>query len=272
MSNQETVDATEGAVKAVLESEQVKNLTNPPTKSIGNALGDICDLCFGKLGEVAEKSRIKHQKNIEDFKASIYNDIKNIPEENLIEPKLSVVGPALEASKFYYEEDVLRKMFERLIVNSMDSRKISKVHPSFTEIIKQLSPLDAQNLTLFRNNNHLPLCEYRSRNEPETKYNVIKSNVFLSNLNCMDIDLQSVSISSLSRLELISIDYEKYITNDSAYKIFENNDFYLSLVNRYKTLGQIIKIQKGVAIITPLGLAFTDVCLSPLPRTKTQTT
>ncbi|MEE3428552.1 MAG: DUF4393 domain-containing protein [Ruminococcus sp.] len=267
MSNQE-VDG----FKAVIESEPIKNITNPPTKSIGKALGDICDLCFGKLGETAEKSRIKHQKNIEDFKASLYNDIKNIPEENLIEPKLSVVGPALEASKFYYEEDELRKMFERLIVNSMDSRKISNVHPSFTEIIKQLSPLDAQNLTLFRNNNHLPLCEYRSRNELKTEYNVIKSNVFLSNLNCTDIDLQGVSISSLSRLELISINYEKYITNDAMYKIFENNDFYRSISSLYKSLNQKIIVRKGVAIITPLGLAFTDVCLSPLPITKTQTT
>ena len=40
-------------VSNILNTEQAKNLTNPPCKSFGTALGDLCDLCFGGLHEKA---------------------------------------------------------------------------------------------------------------------------------------------------------------------------------------------------------------------------
>ncbi len=68
---------------------------------------------------------------------------------------MSIVGPALEASRYYIEEEELRKMFAKLIASSMNKNKseISITHPSFVEIIKQLTPLDAQILDFIINNN-----------------------------------------------------------------------------------------------------------------------
>lgn len=259
-------------IQTVLDSEQGKNLTVPVTKSVGHFINDIFSLVFGNWShELAEKSRIKHQKNIEDFKTHLYNDAMKIPEVNLVAPKESIIGSALEASKYYFEEDEIRTMFEKLIVNSMDNRKISKVHPSFTEIIKQLSPLDAQNLTLFRNVNTLPLAEFQIKKEAGS-FIIVHTNVFLSNPDCTNIAIQGISISSLERLGLLSIDYDTYLSDKTFYEKFQTCTDYQLLENEVKHANEvnnkndILKLKKGKAAITPLGKAFIDVCLSPLPQ------
>ncbi|WP_412095180.1 Abi-alpha family protein, partial [Bacillus haynesii] len=54
-----------------------------------------------------------------------------MPEENLVEPPLHIIGPTIEASKFYFESDELRSMFSNLIAASIDSETINKTHPAF---------------------------------------------------------------------------------------------------------------------------------------------
>ncbi len=257
-------------VSSILNTEQAKNLTNPPSKSIGNALGDICDLCFGGLHEKAEKSRLIHNKHIEDFKKDLYRDVSNIPEENQVEPKKSIAGPALDASKYYFDEKEIRNMFERLIVNSMDNRMTSKVHPSFTEIIKQLSPLDAQNLALFRTKSQLPIIKLI--NKASDNFTVVFTNFFISNPDCQDFNLQSVSISSLNRLGLVDVTYETYFSEETPYKPFLETPFYLEIKAHFDSLNKVnadnrlFEYTRGLVIVTPLGKTFIDVCLSPLPN------
>ncbi len=268
MNDNETKELFEGTTKALIESEQAKNLTVPLTKSIGNTLGDICDIAFGRIGEAAEKSRLKHQKNIDDFKKTLYEDLNNIPEENRQEPKASIVGPALEASKYYYDEETIRSMFEKLIVNSMDNRKASKVHPSFTEIIKQLSPLDAQTLMCFSREDKLPICQFKRVDTSNNSYNIAQTNVFISNANCQDISLQSISISSLNRLGLINVDYNLHLSDKNRYSAFRELDYYKSLEFSlfFFPKGYKMEIENGIASLTPLGKTFIEICLSPLPK------
>ncbi len=57
---------------------------------------------------------------------------------------MSIVGPALEASKYYFDEKEIRNMFANLIASSMDSTYNGLVQHSFVEIIRQLSPYDAK--------------------------------------------------------------------------------------------------------------------------------
>jgi len=267
MSEHEIINPVEGVTKAVLESEPIKNVTGPATKSLGIVLGDIFDLCFCKIHEKAEIRRIQTRKNVEDFEKSIYNESQKIPKENLIEPKISIVGPAIEASKYYYEEKEIRNMFEKLIVNSMDNRKIDNIHPSFTEIIKQLSPLDAQNLKCFIKKPNLPICEYRVIKGNSDHFRTVLTNIFLENLQCQNLKQQSISISSLSRLELVKVDYISYLSDNLKYKKFEKTPFFLDLSKNlnYKTnLADKVEIHKGQVSVTPFGSAFLKICLSPL--------
>lgn len=271
MSDQNVVDAAYGATKAILESNAVDNLTNPPTKVAGNLLADFLNLVAGGIHYASMKAELKRQKKFEKFKANVEKGINNIPEDDLIEPRDSIIGAAAEKAKYSMNEDDIREMFENLIISSFDSRKVSNIHPSFSDIIQQMSPLDAQNLKLFGLNEQLPICELR-RNEGSDGYIVIYSDIFYSNPLCQHIQQQAISISSLRRIGLISTNYDIYLKNEKLYEPvnelpeYKVQQKYLESSNKLNKTNHKLDIQQGVASITPLGKAFIDVCLSPLPK------
>ena len=139
--------------------ETVSDLVRPTSKSIGDNIGLLVDGVMGWLGYWGEKQRIKRTAYLEDYKKKITENIHGIPEDKLIEPPIRIVGPAIEASKYFVEEEYCRDMFAKLIASSCDSSKTKSVHPAFPEIIKQLTPMDAKFLMLFKNNNAYPAAE-----------------------------------------------------------------------------------------------------------------
>lgn len=203
-------------------------------------------------------------------KSKIEKGVENIPPENQVEPRESIIGPALEKAKHCMNEDEIREMFEKLIINSFDNRKIEKIHPSFSDIIQQMSPIDAQNLKCFSVGENLPICEIRINFE-KSGHRILQTNIFCSNKFCDSIEQQSISLSSLSRMGLISIAYDEYLTDDSVYKIFDSLPIVVDFKNQIEATNksnngnQKFDLEKGVAKLTPVGKAFIDVCLRPLP-------
>lgn len=261
----------------IADSKAVPNILNPPSKVIGNALSDLLNIAFGYLlHEKSEEKRLKSQKHIEELSKKLNENVSSIPEEHRIPPKKSIVGPALEATKYYFEEDEIREMFENLITNSMDNRQSAKVHPSFTEIIKQMSPLDAQNLKLFEADAQLPIAQFIARGDGN--YIPMTTNVFVSNPSCQDIDLQSVSISALCRIGLLEVKFDRHLNNETVYEPFLSLPLYKEMENQLKTVNIINKAinnirytlvcHKGIVQLTPIGQSFISVCLNPLPNKK----
>lgn len=64
---------------------------------------------------------------------------KRVPEERRIEASPEVVGPALERMRYLPERSELWSMFEEVLTKAVDGAEVSKLHPSFTYIISQLS-------------------------------------------------------------------------------------------------------------------------------------
>lgn len=264
---------TNSGIKVDLDVFGAKKLTlkllGPAAESAGKTLQDAWELVFGGFGNYVEKKRITRRKALEDFKVSLENKVNNIPESQLCEPPLSIVGPALEAAKYYFEEEKIREMFTHTISASMDSRKAHRVHPSFPVIIQQMSSLDAKNLECFyRADGTLPLCEYRicHKDGENDEYpfllpqSIVQTNIFLSNPQAKDIKQGAASISSLSRLGLISTNFDKNLHGD-YYKIFRETPEYLSLLEKYKDdTEQFPYIQEGFSQLTPLGDNLCAIC------------
>ncbi len=64
---------------------------------------------------------------------------ERVPEDRQVEPPLEIVGPALEKLQYVGEGSELSDMFEEVLTKSVDSDEQTKVHPSFSHIISQLS-------------------------------------------------------------------------------------------------------------------------------------
>lgn len=271
MSDPNIADAAYSTAKAITESEAFNNLANPPAKVGGNLLADFITLVAGGIHYASIKSELKRQKKLEEFKSNIIKGINSIPKEDLAEPRDSIIGAAVDKAKFSMNEDEIREMYENLIISSFDCKKTPNIHPSFSDIIQQMSPLDAQNLKLFNNSEQLPICEFRLKKD-SGGYTVAYSDVFYSNPLCQSIEQQAISISSLRRIGLISTDYFTYITDKKLYEPFKElqeyklQQEYSKSINLLNNTKHELCTRKGVATITSLGKAFINVCLSPLPK------
>lgn len=247
----------------------VLKLLGPVAESAGKSLQDAWELVFGGFDNYVEKKRMTRRKNLEDFKKSLEDKVNGIPADRVCEPPLSIVGPALDAAKYYFEEEAIREMFANTISASMDSQKAFRVHPSFPIIIQQMSSLDAKNLEcLYRANGVLPLCEYRICEKDGENDDLplllpqrtVQTNVFLSNPHASDIKQGAASISSLSRLGLIATDFDRNL-KDECYQIFTKTPEYLSLLEECKGNEKYFPhVQKGFAELTPLGEGLCAIC------------
>ena len=163
---------------AELGKDVISDVVRPTSKSIGENIGLAVDGVFGWLGLWGEKQKIKQQKNLDDFKNEINGNLNKIPEENLKEPTMCIVGPAIEASKYYYEEEQFKEMFAKLIAASCDDRVTDKISPYFVEAIKQITYKEATILTYFKTNNILPIVNYKLYNK-DNSFSYQKKYIFL---------------------------------------------------------------------------------------------
>lgn len=114
----------------------LKNLTDLPSKNVGQTLSDCWFLVFGGISQLAEKRKLKYAKDLEEFKQSLSSKITSIPKENRVEANTQIVMPALENAKYCVEEPSLREMFANLISSSLDIEKQDIVHRFFFGYIK----------------------------------------------------------------------------------------------------------------------------------------
>ncbi|AYA42987.1 MULTISPECIES: DUF4393 domain-containing protein [Bacillus] len=250
----------------------IDSAASKPAQAVGDTLTDLWNLGIGNYVSLwSKKQQLRHKHNFEDYVYKVQNKTQDIPEEFLKEPELSIVGPAIEASKYYIDSEQLREMFANLISSTIDSRKYPKAHPSFVEIIKQLSPIDAKNLKAFKGATvTYPIVQYRlllENNSGITQNN----NVFLENEEVQDIDLNSTSVTNLNRLGLLDIIYGRTLAYEGAYDKFYTEPLFKSIKDAFKNgehkehdyLSQFkdIEIVKGVISLSPFGSDFIDICL-----------
>ncbi|MDT2781410.1 DUF4393 domain-containing protein [Vagococcus fluvialis] len=230
----------------------------------GQVLDDVMTLVgFDRLHEVAEKKRAKRDQNIKDYKNSIATEIAKIPEDNIQEPPLSIVGPALEASKFYIEEEQLRDMFANLIASSMDKSKNSSNHASFVEIIKQMDFVDATILNFIFFQIPSKILALAKLGETTENGGSIFHYENLVGFSIQDVSTNQIasSIQNLNRLGLITIDYMSSFTEDVHYNYVEQSNEYIELSNKINNHVGQINITRGISKITPYGINFCKTCL-----------
>lgn len=242
----------------------VKAAALPPAQSFGKGFADILNLVFYPFSNAAERIKIKQKYNLEQYEKRIIEKYSEIPEEKKTEPNFQIIASALEASKYSLDEETIRNMYANLIVNSMNSDFLDILHPSYSEVIKQLTPRDASNLSIFKTISRQPISKYIVyTTSSKAEFKIIQTNVFLSNKLYGDIYQQSVSVSNLERLNLVEITYSEFLTNpkspngSSVYDIFKGTKSYKEIEHDSQNS---CDIQKGIIRITPYGQSFLKLC------------
>ena len=257
-------------VNAALEAakEPIANISNPPTHSIGRFFGDTLDFWFSDRELKYAKKRIIDEIALRKFREECETEFAKIPEEELVPPRKALLLPALDAAEYYVEEEDLRKMFARLAAACCDGRRANTVHPSFTQIIQQLSPLDAQNLSYFYNIKIKHKADQEEKgfalalmlNPKGKKIDLSHKIIFFlrdDSHETKDLFLQSDSIAVLISLGLIhySIIIENHHSEGLSYKNIHR------IMNATSKLGLNGSFSFGHIELTRFGQNICSICL-----------
>lgn len=217
---------------------------------------------------------LKKEYNIAETKKLLEIKLANVSPEKIVPPEPYVAVPTIQALSYCMDCEELRDLFASLLASSMNSDKKDDVHPSFVEIIKNMSPLDARIIKYITKNNkdNIPIVNYRF-----SKPGFYENSKFLRNkkvidiidhiISIDDIETNPVNISAsnhnLERLGLIDINYNFSISDSNYYKQFENNEIYNEYLNYKNTTSGFedfdIEIIKGILKFTSYGLLFSSV-------------
>ena len=181
--------------------EPVKELLKPTASEVGSFFSDFVYLLTSGVHLSADKRRLENAYAVKAFEENLKKKIEDKPEDCLVEPRLQVVGQAMEQAKFCIEEPKIREMFENLLVNAADSRYQCEVHPSFSSIVAQMSPLDAENFSLFAKSEQYPIVEYRFWTS-EKSYEIAFTNCFVANPEMStshELALQAAPLNALEK-------------------------------------------------------------------------
>lgn len=233
----------------------------------------------------------KREFNVEETKRILAEKLEHVDPEKIVPPDPHIAVPAMQAIAYSMDSNELRNMYANLLAKAMNSDLKDTVRAAFVEVIKQMEPIDAINLSLFRDEiDGLPVAQYqkvvvtRLDNDDDSiyishiandgdNYYILQTNVFISNPDNLDIESQAISISSLERLGLITILWDTSVS-DYDYAVFKETNMYRSLIKQVQPVPsdgyqfprdigicKEIRIFQGQALLTPFGLAFLNVCL-----------
>ncbi len=140
-SNQNT--ALEISTNGIKINETVYNDT---IKSPGKRLSNIGNTLLGAI-EMKLFPMTKKVWNYDVEKQLLLQELQqkmqNVPKENIIQPPAYLAIPTLQ-KLIYTDDEKLREMFVNLLATSMNKETTNKAHPSFVEIISQITPDEAK--------------------------------------------------------------------------------------------------------------------------------
>lgn len=264
-------DVVTSATKEIAKDVYSDTL-KPAAKNLGEIFGAITGFFNHVVMYPLKKLSAKYEFKAKAFREKLEKGYKSIPEEDVAEPDLHIVGPALESLKYNIMEDDLADMFANLLISDMDAKTKDLCSPAFVKIIEQMSPNDAKVFKVIyeycQNNSGMPVCELLFIWGNDTnKHAVVNLPKHVVNINLFNMDpfIISKSIHMLDRLGLISIDMLRSFVDQNIYESLIHQEYYmkiqksLELDSGDKYIPSVSA--QGILCINELSKDFARVCL-----------
>ncbi len=137
-------DFLDNAEKLVeLVPEAYNDSLKPTVKECGKVLSIIPKTINAALVPL-QKWIANREYSLAETEKLLAQKLEHVGEDNIVTPEAYVAVPAIQAISYCLDNDELRNLYANLLAKSMVIDTKDQVHPSFVEIIKQLSPLDAK--------------------------------------------------------------------------------------------------------------------------------
>lgn len=255
----DAADAVAGIVKAVPVYQDV---LQPAAQEVGTALQTVAKTIHIVLAPVS--AMVWGYDKIKDFVSTkVAEKLKNVPPENLISPKANVAGPALEALRYIGHDESLSNLYANLLASSMNKDTANSAHPSFVDIIKQLTSDEAKLLNYFLSNKALPLLNGKLKLKGGGGITYKKNFSLFGEKAGVDILENTNSyIDNLCRLGICVIPMYSEYTDKDIYKETLDSPLFIKLVDDQSgKLEPEVSIEYRILEITDFGRQFLDTCV-----------
>lgn len=264
----QTIDSATALTKAVPIYEDA---VQPIAKETGKALGTLGKAVNVALAPIS--AVVWGYGQIQGFlETKVSEKLEKVPEERITTPPPNVAGPAVEALKFTGQNETLQDMFANLIANSLDSTTVLKAHPSFVDIIKNLSPDEGLILKVFTSPNSdlsvsqsLPVVDVKLEDKKDVGgYTILLRNVSQigKKAGCKHEELTPNYLDNLCRLGILEMPPGRSIKDPKKYDDIINDPLVEQFKNRLKDYkDHSIGFNRKLITVTCLGRQFINACI-----------
>ncbi|MBO5138718.1 MAG: DUF4393 domain-containing protein [Bacilli bacterium] len=210
-------------------------------------------------------SKIKESRyRIKEIDKELAIKYNNIPDENKTEPRVSILGPAVDVLKYNLEEEQVRNMFINILTSEMDNRIQHKVLPAYTKIIEQLSIDDAKFLSELKEWENVQqvrswqIFKYKIVYNEINRHKDFKLILYFDNEEMIELD--PIIIDNLERLNII----EKELVLGLR-RIELKNEKIRDIKEKYKLNlkeNEGLDYNRYILTVTNFGQQFIDICCS----------
>jgi Abortive infection alpha len=234
------------------------DLAKPGVQQTGKALSTVIGLGNTVLWPIQwanERSRIYLEKNLQDYRERL----KDIPADEIV-----VVAPEIGvpiAEKLSYVSDKkLADLYITLLTTASKSNTVSEAHPSFVNVINNLSPDEAQILEYFVSKNNI---EYVTAIwEGPSVYSIAGELIVLNELSKNLIYSQNTSayFSNLVGLGIASIHSDRTPFDSLVYPQIEVECREKFPAQMSPSPDRVLAFKRGIISITTFGRQFINAC------------
>lgn len=269
----EIIDSVTGIVTAI---PVYQDAIQPAAKEIGKALQTATKSIHVLLAPV-EIVVWGYERIKEKLSEELSPKIQQIPEERLISPSPNIAVPIVESLRYLGYDDNLRKLYVNLLASAMDLETAYRAHPSFVEIIKQLTSDEAKILQLLSQNISIPLIsvqlytnfkgiskitKFLSKDAYSYNTGISRFSNIGELASCEYPDLSSNYLDNLARLGIIEIQREVSFTDSKKYVELENHITILNFISQNNLPNQRAEIKQYSAELTNFGKQFIAACIT----------
>ena len=244
---------------AVLK-EVYGDLAKPGVQQAGKALGTIIGLGNTALWPVMllnEKTKIALENNLEKYRKKI----EDIPEDQINEVAPEVGVPIAEKLSYITNEE-LSDMYTELLAKASHAQKANVAHPSFVNVISNISPDEAILLKSIQGLSGIPFIEVRLMYNGKNEWQTI--NAMSAGLSCLSkLNYPNnihAYISNLEGLGIFQIRQDIFMVGENIYEPLEEHAKIIYSPIEKQAKDKTLSFDRGKIEITPFAKLLMNAC------------
>lgn len=171
---------------------------------------------------IARLFGVANQYFEDGFGRDMAEKLQDVPDEHVVSPKPSVAAPAMQQLGFSLDEPDLKEMYLSLLATASDDRVKDSAHPSFVEVIKQLSSAELGLLSDILNGGiPTPISSIKRVTQGQEGAVLLQKHILpivdRSTNEPVENPQLGTFIDNWIRLGLVEVSYVDHLTREGAY-------------------------------------------------------